>query len=59
MKFGSYETCKIIFSSLTKSEAFNFILASAVSGAIASVALVRLLFDEYKNNNDNVYAVPS
>ena len=39
LKFGFYETFKVLFGSLTKSKFVNFLLASVVAGAIASVVL--------------------
>lgn len=42
LKFGFYETFKTIFSKMTPYEFVNFLLASVVAGAVASVVLVRL-----------------
>jgi solute carrier family 25 phosphate transporter 3 len=43
LKFGSYESLKPIFQQLSQSQAFNFMLASIVSGVIASIAIVSLI----------------
>lgn len=42
LKFGSYETLKGVFKSLTPNQAVNYIIASLLAGVIASVALVSL-----------------
>ena len=39
LKFGFYETFKVLFGTLTKSKFINFLFASVVAGAIASVVL--------------------
>ena len=39
LKFGFYESFKIIFATVTKSKFVNFLLASVIAGAIASVVL--------------------
>ena len=41
LKFGFYETFKILFVKLTPSKFFNFLMASVVAGAVASMVLVR------------------
>jgi solute carrier family 25 phosphate transporter 3 len=40
LKFGFYETFKKLFVHLTPSKFINFLLASVIAGAIASVVLV-------------------
>lgn len=40
LKFGFYESFKTIFKALTPSSFVNFLLASVVAGAVASVVLV-------------------
>lgn len=40
LKFGFYETFKILFHHLTPYVFINFLLASVIAGAIASVVLV-------------------
>lgn len=39
LKFGFYELCKPIFKDLTDSDLVNFLVASVVAGAVASVVL--------------------
>ena len=39
LKFGCYEISKPLFSGLTKSKVFNYMMASIIAGAIASAAL--------------------
>jgi len=39
LKFGCYELAKPLFSGLTSSKLFNYILASVIAGAIASIVL--------------------
>lgn len=41
LKFGFYETFKQIFKNLTPYKVANFLLASVLAGAVASIALVR------------------
>lgn len=40
LKFGFYETFKVIFASITQNKFVNFLMASVIAGAIASVVLV-------------------
>ncbi len=40
LKFGCYETFKKLFAHLTPSKMVNFLLASVVAGAVASIVLV-------------------
>ncbi len=40
LKFGFYETFKKLFATLTSSHFVNFLLASVVAGAVASIVLV-------------------
>ena len=39
LKFGAYESFKKIFANLTSSQVFNFLMASIIAGAIASIVL--------------------
>ena len=39
LKFGLYETFKVLFGTLTASKFVNFLLASVVAGAVASIVL--------------------
>lgn len=49
LKFGFYETCKKLFSNVTSSTFLNFMLASVVAGAVASIVLVRTLQFDYES----------
>jgi solute carrier family 25 phosphate transporter 3 len=40
LKFGFYETFKSVFSGVTPYQFFNFLMASVIAGAIASIVLV-------------------
>jgi len=40
LKFGFYETFKKLFANLTPSKFKNYLLASVVAGAVASIVLV-------------------
>jgi solute carrier family 25 phosphate transporter 3 len=40
LKFGSYETLKVLLADLSRNQAVNFIVASILAGIIASIALV-------------------
>lgn len=40
LKFGCYESFKVIFQHLTPYKVFNFLMASVVAGAVASIVLV-------------------
>lgn len=40
LKFGCYESFKKLFAHLTPSKFINFLLASVIAGAVASVVLV-------------------
>lgn len=39
LKFGFYETFKVIFASITQNKFVNFLMASVVAGAVASIVL--------------------
>ena len=43
LKFGFYETFKGLFRTSTRSQFINFLFASVVAGAIASVVLVSII----------------
>ena len=43
LKFGFYETFKMLFANLTPHKFTNFLLASVVAGAVASIVLVSIL----------------
>ena len=43
LKFGFYETFKVVFKTLTSVEFINYLIASVIAGAIASVVLVQIL----------------
>jgi hypothetical protein len=43
LKFGFYETFKKVFALLTPYQFLNFLLASVVAGAVASIVLVTRL----------------
>ena len=59
LKFGAYETFKVVFKSLTPHQFLNFLAASVVAGAIASIVLcpmedtrIRMVGDaSYANEN--------
>jgi len=40
LKFGFYEAFKVIFAGLTPHQFVNYLMASVIAGAIASVVLV-------------------
>lgn len=40
LKFGFYETFKVVFAGLTTNKFFNLLMASVIAGAIASIVLV-------------------
>jgi solute carrier family 25 phosphate transporter 3 len=40
LKFGFYETFKTVFKDVTPYQFINFLLASVVAGAVASIVLV-------------------
>ena len=42
LKFGFYETFKMLFANLTPHKFTNFLLASVVAGAVASIVLVSI-----------------
>ena len=41
LKFGFYETFKVLFKTVTPSQFVNFLMASVVAGGVASIVLVR------------------
>jgi hypothetical protein len=43
LKFGFYETFKVLFAKLTPNKFYNYLMASVVAGAVASLVLVRTL----------------
>jgi ABC-type multidrug transport system permease subunit len=43
LKFGFYETFKAIFANTTPYKFINFLLASVIAGAVASIVLVGIL----------------
>lgn len=43
LKFGCYEACKSLFANLTPHKVTNFLLASVVAGAVASIVLVSII----------------
>ena len=43
LKFGFYETFKGLFKDLTKNQVVNYLAASVVAGAVASIVLVKSL----------------
>jgi solute carrier family 25 phosphate transporter 3 len=47
LKFGFYETFKKMFKNLTKHQVANFLLASIVAGAVASVVLVIKVLNDH------------
>ena len=59
LKFGCYESFKVIFKDLTKSKFVNFLAASVIAGAVASIVLcpmedtrIRMVGDaSYANEN--------
>jgi solute carrier family 25 phosphate transporter 3 len=44
LKFGFYETFKIVLANFTPYRLLNYVLASVIAGAIASVVLVTICF---------------
>lgn len=47
LKFGCYETFKVIFAHMTPSKVINFLFASVIAGAVASIVLVCLKFNPH------------
>ena len=43
LKFGCYEACKSLFANLTPHKVTNYLLASVVAGAVASIVLVSII----------------
>ena len=43
LKFGFYEAFKIIFAGVTQYQFVNYLMASVIAGAIASVVLVSFI----------------
>ena len=43
LKFGFYETFKVVFKTLTAVQFVNYLIASVIAGAIASIVLVQTL----------------
>jgi|LauGreSBDMM110SN_4_FD.fasta_scaffold495471_1 solute carrier family 25 phosphate transporter 3 len=44
LKFGFYESCKVILLHATPYVFINLLMASVIAGAIASVVLVRIVY---------------
>lgn len=56
LKFGFYEAFKVIFANVTPSKVVNFLLASVVAGAIASIVLCPMEDTRIKMVGDPSYA---
>lgn len=56
LKFGFYETFKIVFANLTKSKFINMLLASVIAGAVASLVLCPMEETRIKMVGDKTWA---
>jgi solute carrier family 25 phosphate transporter 3 len=56
LKFGAYEAFKVIFATATSSKTANFLLASVIAGALASVVLCPMEDMRIKMVSDPSYA---
>eukprot|EP01032_Pedospumella_encystans_P015584 gene15584-17812_t len=56
LKFGFYETFKVIFAGVTQNKFVNFLMASVIAGAIASVVLCPMEEARIKMVNDPTWA---
>jgi len=56
LKFGFYETCKTLFANVTPMQFVNFLLASVVAGAVASIVLCPMEETRIKMVGDKTWA---
>lgn len=56
LKFGFYESFKVIFANVTNSKFINFLLASVIAGAIASIVLCPMEESRIKMVGDKSWA---